>query len=79
MFRIEVPGVTPSDMVNLSRAKNGALRLADAVLDGRIRGGRGPSTALTAETPSGKVDLPNAPAALLGANPTNRCRGGRRA
>jgi hypothetical protein len=36
MFRIKVPGMPSSDMVNMSRAKDAALSLADAVLDGRI-------------------------------------------
>jgi hypothetical protein len=39
MFRIKVPGMPLSDMLNLSRANDAALSLADAVLDGR-RGGR---------------------------------------
>jgi hypothetical protein len=79
MFRIRLPDGSMSDMVNLTRAKDAALSLADAMLDGRIRPSHVPSGAQTAETPSGKVDLPDAPAASVGANPTNRRRGGRRA
>jgi hypothetical protein len=37
MFCVKVRGMPLSDMVNLSRAKDAALSLADAVLDGRIR------------------------------------------
>jgi hypothetical protein len=49
MFRIQVPGMPPSDMVNLSRAKDAALSLEDAVLDGRIRCARVPNIVPTAE------------------------------
>jgi hypothetical protein len=79
MFRIKVPGLPLSDMVNLSRAKDAALSLADAVLDGRIRGADAPSIAQIAKTPSRKGKVQNAPTAPVGANPTKRCRGGRRA
>jgi hypothetical protein len=75
MFRIKVPGMQPSDMVNLSRAKDGALSLADAVRDGRIRGAQAPCIALTAERRSAKGKVPNASAAPVGANPTNQSRG----
>jgi hypothetical protein len=37
MFRIKFPDGSFSDMVNLARAKDAALSLADAALDGRIR------------------------------------------
>jgi hypothetical protein len=78
MFRIKVSEAYLVGMVNLTRAKDAALSLADAVLDGRIRPAHVPSGAQTAETPSGRVDVPDAPAASVGGNPTNRCRGGRR-
>jgi hypothetical protein len=79
MFRIKVPGMAPSDMVNLSRAIDAALSLADALLDGRIRGAHAPTIAQTSKAPSCKVRAPNAPAAPVGAYPTIRRRGGRRA
>jgi hypothetical protein len=79
MYRIKVPGMLRSEMVNLSRGRDAALSLADAVLDGRIRGADAPSIAQIAKTPSRKGKVPNAPAAPVGANPTKRCRGGRRA
>jgi hypothetical protein len=37
MFRIKFPDGSISDMANLTRAKDVALSLADAALDGRIR------------------------------------------
>jgi hypothetical protein len=79
MFRIKVPSMPLSDMVNLSRAKDGALSLADAVLDGRIRGAQAPTIAQTSKAPSCKVRARNAPAAPVGEYPTNRRKGGRRA
>jgi hypothetical protein len=79
MIRITVPGMPLSDMVNLSRAKDASLSLADAILDGRICCSNVSSIALAAERPSGKVDVLNARAASVGGNPTNRYRGGRRA
>jgi hypothetical protein len=43
MFRIKVLGMPTSDMVNPSRAKDAALSLADAVLDGRLPRAQAPS------------------------------------
>jgi hypothetical protein len=45
MFRIKLPDGSISDMVNLTRAKDAALSLADAVLDGRKRGFQAPGIA----------------------------------
>jgi hypothetical protein len=45
MFRIKLPNGSISDMVNLTRAKDAALSLADAMLDGRKRGFQAPAIA----------------------------------
>jgi len=49
MFRIKLPDGSISDMLNLARAKDAALSLADASLDGRIRRSQCPRIALSTE------------------------------
>jgi hypothetical protein len=49
MFRIKLPDGSISDMVNLARAKDAALSLADGALDGRIRRSQSPRIALSTE------------------------------
>jgi hypothetical protein len=45
MYRVKLPDGSISDMINLTRAKDAALSLADARLDGRIRGFQAPRIA----------------------------------
>jgi|SRR5580658_8165916 hypothetical protein len=47
MFRIKFPDGPVTDMLNLARAKDAALSLADAAQDGRIRLFRAPVAALS--------------------------------
>jgi hypothetical protein len=75
MFRIKIPGMPPSDMVNRTRAKDAALSLADAVLDGRIRNFQTPGIARSAEATRPQVDNRNAPRKRAGVNPTRRSEG----
>ncbi len=49
MFRIKLPDGSISVMVNLTRAKDAALSLADAMLDGRKRGFQAPGIAPSME------------------------------
>jgi hypothetical protein len=75
MFRIEVPGMPPSDMVNLTRAKDAALSLADALLDGRIHSLQAPRFARSVGATRQQADDQNAPRTRAGANPTRRSEG----
>jgi hypothetical protein len=75
MFRVKIPGMPPSDIVNLTRAKDAALSLADAVLDGRIRSFQAPGIARSAEATRLQTDDPNAPRKPAGANPTRHREG----
>jgi hypothetical protein len=75
MFRIEVPGMPPADMVNLTRAKDAALSLADAVLDGRIRSFQAPGIAGSAEATRQQPDKRNASRTRAGVDPTRRSEG----
>jgi hypothetical protein len=77
LFRIKLPDGSTSDVVNLTRAKDAAVGLADATLDGRIGRFRAPRIALNTGASRRQVDEPNAPSKPLGANPT-RYREGRR-
>jgi hypothetical protein len=70
MFQIKFPDGSISDIVNLTRAKDAALSLADAVLDGRIRGFQAPGIARSAEATRLQADSANAPRKPAGANPT---------
>jgi hypothetical protein len=70
MFRIKIPGMPPSDIVNLTRAKDAALSLADAVLDGRIASLQAPRIALSAGATRLQADDQNALRRHAGANPT---------
>jgi hypothetical protein len=62
-------------MVNLTRAKDAALSLADAVLDGRIRSFQAAGIAGSAEATPLQVDDRNAPRTRAGVNPTQHGEG----
>jgi hypothetical protein len=70
MFRIEFPDGFISDMLNLTRAKDAALSLADATLDGRIHSLQAPGIARSEEATRLDPDRPNALRPRAGANPT---------
>jgi hypothetical protein len=75
MFRTKFPDGSISEMVNLMRAKDAALSLADAVLDGRIRSFQAPGIARSAEATRPQVDNRNASRTRAGVNPTRRSEG----
>jgi hypothetical protein len=60
MFRVKIPGMPPLDIVNLTRARDAALSLADAVLDGRIASLQAPRIALSAGATRLQADDQNA-------------------